>query len=104
MVKVVVVVVQVVVVLEGSECSESYSSGSGFNDACVQVPYCDLWCCQSNIECSQSSLSVFLQLNTTERYQSCRGSIGTNFMEWTLCFRALWCGEMSDGVRQLSVL
>ena len=29
---------------------------------------------------------------------------GTNFMEWTLCFRALWCGEMSDGVRQLSVL
>ena len=71
---VVVVVVQVVVVLEGSESSESYSSGSGFNDARVQVPYCDLWCCQSNIECSQSSLSVFLQLNTIEQYQSCRGS------------------------------
>ena len=67
-------VAQVVVVLEGSEYSESYSNGSGFNDACVQVSYCDLWCCQSNIECNQSNLSIFNQLITIERYQSCRGS------------------------------
>ena len=59
---------------------------SGFNDACVQVPYCDLWCCAANpILNAANPVWVFsfswTQSNDTKAAGEAKG---TNFMEWTL--------------------
>ena len=59
---------------------------SGFNDACVQVPYCDLWCCAANpILNAANPVWVFsfswTQSNDTKAAGEAKG---TNFMEWLL--------------------